>query len=332
MVIGEESVRRGQNTICNWCFSNATNESNQSSRSAKMNANEIFFDSTPSLGPISDGEPRTDYRRMTLQNVPHRVNDKKKGEEVMDANDTGIVIIEQNDDLTPPLPTLKGASDSISSASDYQCSYHMPKFQLEMSMFQHKMNRFQRFVAHEDFGLFLLLACKVKVIRNNLLCGNAPDTTDVIRISHIESTQGEAELSQTARNIQMKLLFRPHANSIDWYHNGFPRGICRDTDILIGESIISLCQEFNRCMTWYVAMKGQVMSQSPLSKKVQSEVLDDEIDVEVEDASPLSDKNAIVVKYSKFQTDILTEWMIKHKVGRQGTSSSFFNQCEYLIF
>lgn len=166
------------------------------------------------------------------------------------------------------------------------------------------MNAFQRFIAHEDFGLFILLASKVKIIRKNLLSGTVPNQSDVITITHIQSRKGVNEANVAGKFIQSTLLLGPDAR-VDIKSLAVPRGTFKITDDLMKESIISLAREFNRCMTWYNALRGQSLPKSPSRKRMK--LNDDQ-------RGNIKANDAIAVKYSKYQTDILTNWMIAHKV------------------
>ncbi len=218
--------------------------------------------------------------------------------------------------LPPPLTLWKNQSELISYTSEENVSFDLGKDQdkKKTSMtvsnetevqigpfgpnnsYHQQMSEFQRFIAHQDFGLYILLASKVKVIRNNLLCGTVPDTLDVVSITHIESREGKNEVDEMANLIQTRLLLGSNTK-INISNVIVPRGTFYRTDDLMEESIVSLTREFNKCMTWYNALKEQSPPKSPPKKKGKKR-----------------NNDAIVVKYSKRQTDILTNWMIDHKV------------------
>lgn len=205
----------------------------------------------------------------------------------------------------PPLPSLSPNSDvkeeldesgPIILANEF---YH--------SHGAYGINEFERFVAHQDFVLFLSLASKVKFVRKNLICGNVPDAKDVIYVTHIESKKYDDEVDIIAETIQSTLLFGANDPvSPDAQNVIFPKEICAKTDVLIEESIISLCREFNRCMTWYDSKKQVSLPRPPPLKKLKANE---------EPLFPTTKSSyAIVVKYSKWQTDILTNWMIENRV------------------
>ncbi len=166
------------------------------------------------------------------------------------------------------------------------------------------LSDFQRFLFHQDFGLFILLATKVKIIRKNLVSGTIPNASDVITITHIQSRKGQKEVDEAAKLIQSK-LFIGGGDDFNFTKIVLPRGTCKVTDDLMKESIISLAREFNRCMTWYNAFKGQSLTKSPPRKRVR---------LNIERREKKKSNEAIAVKYSKHQTDILTNWMIDHVV------------------
>jgi hypothetical protein len=177
-------------------------------------------------------------------------------------------------------------------------------------------SEFQRFIAHQDFGLFILLASKVKIIRNNLICGTTPSASDVISVTYAETRKCKDEANEIAKFIQTTLLLGPNVNiNIDSVI--IPKGTFLKTDLLIKESIISLSKEFNRCMTWYNALKEASPPVSPPKKRIKiNDSIKESKKKETGKGKP------IAVKYSKRQTDILTSWMIAHIV-----SFLFFRQC-----
>jgi len=168
------------------------------------------------------------------------------------------------------------------------------------------MTPFQQFIAHQDFGIFILLATKVKIIRNNLISGTVPNKSDVLTVAHIESRKGENEVKDTAKFIQTKLLFGSKYASINIPNIIIPKGKFKLTDDLMKESIVSLVREFNRCMTWYNAFIDKSLPMSPPRKRSR-----------LSNDRKKKNGDAIAVKYSKYQTDILTNWMIEHRVSNK---------------
>ena len=215
-------------------------------------------------------------------------------------------------DLMPPLPALGPNIDAsqILNETESETETGPIVFFSEDHPANH-YNELQRFVAHEDFDLFIPLASKVKIIRNDLYCGHVPDTSDVLTISHMLSRKGEDEADDLAQNIQMKLLLGPNSTVDDLDDIILPNGVFERIDVMMEKSIDALCVEFNRCMTWYCAMTNQYFPKSPPRKKYR---------VESNVTKPPGE--AVVVKYSKWQTDILTNWMIDHRVS---IAISFFN-------
>lgn len=167
-----------------------------------------------------------------------------------------------------------------------------------------RISPFQQFIAHEDFGLFILLASKVKTIRLNILCGTVPNKSDVVTIRHINTRRGQNEAKKTAQIIQSTLLLGPKNAAVDIRSFIVSRGTFKITDDLIKESIIQLTREFNRCMTWYTGMKEKAQPESPPKKRSRVSLT----------KGRKKQNNSIAVKYSKVQTDILINWMIANAV------------------
>lgn len=166
-----------------------------------------------------------------------------------------------------------------------------------------RISPFQQFIAHEDFGLFILMASKVKTIRLNLLCGNVPNKSDVVTIAYINTRKGQNEAKKTAQFIQSTLLLGPTNVTTDIKSLIISRGTFKITDDLMKEAIIKLTREFNRCMTWYTGVKEKAPPESPPKKRSRVSLSN----------GKKKQSNSIAIKYSKAQTDILSNWMIAHR-------------------
>lgn len=156
------------------------------------------------------------------------------------------------------------------------------------------LTEFQRFIAHEDFLMFLFLATKVKIIYKDLASETVPQP---FALDKIQSANGEAKVNKTARFIQSLLVFDSHPALINNHSAALmSKGTCQSTDSIMTESINSLCNEFKRCMTWYDDMKMKSIPVIPAMKKQKT------------------GKVQIAVKFPKWKQDILIDWMIANIV------------------
>ena len=208
----------------------------------------------------------------------------------------------ENIDSMPPLPALGPNPDATQIMNESEPETGPIVF-FDEDHPACRYNELQRFVAHENFDIFILLASKVKIIRNDLYCCHVPDTSEVLTIRHIQSRKGEDETHDVAKLIQMKLLLDSKSTVDDLDHVILPYGVYERTDVMMDNSIDALCLEFNKCMTWYCAITNQCFPKPPPRKKYR-----------VERNVIREPGEGIVVKYSKRQTDILTNWMIENRV------------------
>ena len=153
-----------------------------------------------------------------------------------------------NDNDESKIPTITIKNEKQNKIGRYTVGRIMSKNQ--------KLSDLQKFVAHQDFGLFILMATKVKVVKMNLICGNTPDTGDVISITHAQSRKGEDEMNAMAELLQSTLLLgkkttKKTKGSLTLKSIIIPRGRFYITDNLMEEAINSLLTDFNIHMTWY---------------------------------------------------------------------------------
>ena len=154
-----------------------------------------------------------------------------------------------------------------------------------------KINEFDRFVGHEDFGRLLTVAAKVKALRSAIKETEAALDMAIMSLP-FDGNGGEIEATAN--------VIRKHARE-DQTPDNVPRGLFPITDSLLDEAIDSLTKEFSRCLVIHSAVEGSReegnKSRSNKRKKKGGQA-----------------GEAIAVKYSKRQTDILTAWMIQHRV------------------
>lgn len=172
------------------------------------------------------------------------------------------------------------------------------------------MNEFHRFLAHEDFERFLLIASKVKLVRQALVTGSIPSKPCVLTLNHSKRDINSAEVSNTAKFIRSTLIPSPVGSNNSFSLYSISRGTYQSTDSLISEAINAMIHEYERCMSWYSA-KQRRSKHEPLVNHPRKTK-------RVKTGSPKAlskpSSEAIAVKYSKRQTDILTNWMINNKV------------------
>lgn len=179
---------------------------------------------------------------------------------------------------------------------------------------------FQGFISHESLGRFLFLASKVKLIRLSFISNTVPNPSEITCLASNPEfrNQYENEENEMASFIRWKLLGVSFADLHVNKENGATSNYLktesqRFMDSLFFDSIQELQRDINRCMRWYV----KTSSNQPL---VNSFARVTRISVKRSDKqmnNAISKKGAsesIAVKYSKEQTDILTTWMIDHKV------------------
>jgi hypothetical protein len=155
---------------------------------------------------------------------------------------------------------------------------------------------FQRFIAHEDFQMFLLLATKVKIVHKDLASETVPQP---FTLDNLQSTKGEDSVSKTARFIQVLLVFDSHPALIQNHSSILIRkGTFKSTDLMVTELIVSLTNEFDRCMTSYDAMKMKSVPIPPARKKRKT----------------AKQQKRFEEKFPKWKQDILINWMIDNIV------------------
>lgn len=175
----------------------------------------------------------------------------------------------------------------------------------------HLMSEFERFIGHENFGFFLFLAFTIKAVRQCLITRTDPSESEILL--SLGQRQGEDELMHTVRFIQSSLIpplldgdrkFIPNVHFV-------PRGEFKATDSLIDESIGILKSEFEKYMRWYsdAASSPSLVNSSGRALRIKRSKPNNN----AKDGNKTTESEAIAVKYSKFQTDVLNNWMIEHK-------------------
>lgn len=187
---------------------------------------------------------------------------------------------------------------------------------------------FQGFIAHRSLGRFLFLASKVKTLRLSFIAKTVPNPSEVSILLDTEHKQTqEHEQNEMASYVREKLLGKSFENLCLNDTNDTVSSMMYESqrflDSLMYDSIQVLVKDLENCMKWY----ARVASSQPL---VNSSARVTRIPVNGNDYGKNSKKgssDAIAVKYSKEQTDILTNWMIEHKVGL----GNWFDYCQSCI-
>jgi hypothetical protein len=200
-------------------------------------------------------------------------------------------------------------SSSCSSNNGYDDVILTEKKTRKIGTFPHHlMTEFARFIGHENFGFFLFLAFTIKAIRQCLISRTVPNESEILLL--LGERRGEDELLQTVRFIQSShisplLKDRKFVSNVHFV----PRGAFPATDSLIDESISILKSEFEKYMRWYsdCASSRPLVNSNGSAGRMKRSKPDSKV-------GKSSESEAIAVKYSKFQTDVLNNWMIEHKV------------------
>ncbi|KAL7581776.1 hypothetical protein ACA910_022309 [Epithemia clementina (nom. ined.)] len=167
---------------------------------------------------------------------------------------------------------------------------------------------------HEDFPKLLELSTHVKGLRNALV--NAPRSRRAVS-SELSPEQIHAALGR----MKDSLVTFPENR-----HRSVKRGTHAITDITIDDSISTLQREYEHLRKW-MAECDQYRSESAAAsspkrkRKGRAKKSDDESDDETGNGVPLA------LKYSKWQTDLLMDWIVQH------IDQPFPDQCEiqYLV-
>lgn len=169
----------------------------------------------------------------------------------------------------------------------------------------HLMSEFQCFIGHEYFPNYLFLVFSIKAIRQSFLARTVPNESEVLVA--LGERRGEDDLLELSRFIQSRFI--PLLDSRTFIPNVHyvPVGMYKVTDSLIFDSIRILRVELRRCLQWYT----DSASDQPLSNSAARATRTKRMK-----PNPKQGKKseAIAVKYSKQQTDILNGWMINHRV------------------
>ena len=142
---------------------------------------------------------------------------------------------------------------------------------------------------HQDFPKLLSLSAQVKKLRNTLV--NAPETRRAV-----SSALSPEQIHGAVARMREKLLRFPRQR-----HQSVKRGTYPVTDFTIDDCIRTLHGEHEHLKKWM-----ETHSEKKSRNKVSRSSKDDSSENEGKSG------DSIAFKYSKWQTDILMDWMTKH--------------------
>jgi hypothetical protein len=168
----------------------------------------------------------------------------------------------------------------------------------------HQLDETDRMLCHQDFPALVNLAARVKAVRDVL--GNPVHSSNYRSPSHMDPNQVMAAVSR----MQAQFLSKQQ-------QQGRPvlsKGVYPMTDSMLEESLQILQHELERCEKLVREMQ-QPEAQPPPSPAAAAAMQQQPPPQSSSSSGKRRKKkgDAIAVKYSKWQTDILMEWMISHK-------------------
>ena len=169
----------------------------------------------------------------------------------------------------------------------------------------HLLSDFQCFVAHECFGYYMFLCFTLKAIRICLATGTKPNESEMLNM--LTTKQGEDDLSKFVIHLQTSLIKIPNKEFNPRVHRLY-KGKNKLIDGLMLQAIGVLRGELSKCFDLYQKGSGNKdsLTSPPKIKRTRN----------AGKGGGKKKSDAIAVKYSKAQTDILNAWMIENKVCR----------------
>lgn len=191
---------------------------------------------------------------------------------------------------SPPHSPMKQGSPPSTVVSPVAPAYHH----------QHDpKDDFDIMLLHEDFPYLLSIAAKTKETRHKIAALNSgrPSFRPFLPNTALQPDQ----VMVAVERMQQALLQRPRGSET------IPRGRYPVTDSIMEDSMLLLQQEHECGEQWLV-------QQQQVSSKVKEEGTTTSKRGRATTAiAAASKKEAIAIKYAKWQTDILMNWMIEHK-------------------
>ena len=182
---------------------------------------------------------------------------------------------------------------------------------------------FDRLVRHQDFAKILSTAARLKNLQSQQqgslvdADADAPNPTANKTPGIMNLALSDLHSNKAAAIVRENTCADSSTSSSSSHPSILPRGLFPYTDALVDETIDSLVAEFDRCLSIVQganAANGNNADDddvAPSAKKARKK-------------PPKGKKKAggnpsqsIAVKYSKEQTDILTDWMIQNRVSKR---------------
>jgi len=185
------------------------------------------------------------------------------------------------------------------TVSPVACSNNDPKDDLDIVLL------------HEDFPILVALAAKVKETRKKMAAGGVTPQHP-LQVRPKTKLQPDAVL-QSVDRMQQTFLARP-----DGRHETIPRGRYPVTDAILEESLLLLQNEFE-CGEMWLQQQQTAGSTAPAAAAAAAAMPTGAMTTTSQKkrgrktGNTSNGKEAIAIKYSKWQTDILMNWMIAHK-------------------
>jgi Homeobox KN domain len=163
---------------------------------------------------------------------------------------------------------------------------------------------FDIMLLHEDFPYLLSIAAKAKETRKNIAAYTESRPSFQQFLSKASLQPDEVLLA--VERMQEALLQRPGNRET------IPRGRYPITDSIMEDSMLLLQQE-HECGEQWLQEQQQLGNQHDVSSKTKEEGTTNKRGRATGASKTSGKKEAIGIKYSKWQTDILMNWMIEHK-------------------
>ena len=189
---------------------------------------------------------------------------------------------------------------------------------------------FDRLVRHQDFAKILSSAARLKNLQSQQqgslveagADANAPNPTANKTPGIMNLALSDLHSNKAATIVRENTCANSSASSSSSPPSVLPRGLFPYTDALVDETIDSLVAEFDRCLS--IAQGTNAADGNNAD--------DDDVAPSTKKARKKPPKGkkkvggnasqSIAVKYSKEQTDILTDWMIQNRVSRRSGVSN----------
>ena len=169
---------------------------------------------------------------------------------------------------------------------------------------------FDQMLLHEDFGYYLFLASQLKHMHQYLKRRQVLATDDIMIIEDIINNMENFDSENQQINITKKIIRDKLCNNKGASKLVLKKGLFPQTDSLMSESIKVLKQQIKKCYD-EIKQENTDGDDKRYSKKMKTE-------------KGAVTAQPIAIKYSKYQTDVLTNWMIQHRVSLEQNAIFMF--------